>query len=577
MLGGPTTIIPASKCISHENSMDIQIQNKRTWKPEISQPSLEIRSQRVLSSTRSALLRELRSSCLLHNVAFTLRTHKHSKLPVLQYDVSVAFIQSKLDSNHPPVYCECAEGYEDRRKYVYRFHRHLYGMKDSPRGLGQLFASVCTDFGLTRLKSDECVFVKFVNNSKTRIQNVQPNLANIIEATALVPENDRIYSDCPHATAILIIASYVDDNLAFTNCAALATEFEMHCNVKFPMNAEGPVNWYLSVEYDRDPITGAVSAHQHLYIDKLLKKWGMEQCNPVPTPFPQKADDIVKELAEPVAIHDEKLVKEYQALVGSFLHLQVHTLPEISWAVSVLSKYMIRPGPTHLVIAKKLLHYLKGRKNVTLRWCAQDCTRAHLPGTIYGYADASFADTIPHRHSSVGYVFMLNGAAISWRASRTTLIVLNAAEAELYSPSSATQEAIYLRKVCIELGFLQNSPTIMYKDCQAAVALSKENRFRHCSKHISLRWSFVVERQSLAIGNIAVVGISCTGMLADIFCSPRPASSFIPFCNTILGHPQMPIALRPTEERDASYSILVHAGSEYPTVRCLAHLSIDML
>ena len=53
---------------------------------------------------------------------------------VLQYDVSVAFIQSKLDSNHPPVYCECAKGYEDRRKYVYRLHRHLYGMKDSPRG-----------------------------------------------------------------------------------------------------------------------------------------------------------------------------------------------------------------------------------------------------------------------------------------------------------------------------------------------------------------------------------------------------------------------------------------------------------
>ena len=34
---------------------------------------------------------------------------------MLQYDVSVAFIQSKLDSNHPPVYCECAEGYENRR------------------------------------------------------------------------------------------------------------------------------------------------------------------------------------------------------------------------------------------------------------------------------------------------------------------------------------------------------------------------------------------------------------------------------------------------------------------------------
>jgi len=53
---------------------------------------------------------------------------------------------------------------------------------------------------------------------------MQPNLANIIEATAFVAENDRICSDCPHAIAILIIASYVDDNLAFTNSAQLAAE-----------------------------------------------------------------------------------------------------------------------------------------------------------------------------------------------------------------------------------------------------------------------------------------------------------------------------------------------------------------
>jgi len=120
-------------------------------------------------------------------------------------------------------------------------------MKDSPREWGQVFASVCTDFGLTRLKSDECVFTKFVNNSKSRIQNVQPNLANIIEATTFVAKNDTFYSDCPHATAIPIITSYIDDNLAFTNCTALAAEFEVHCKVKFPMNAEEPVNWYLSV------------------------------------------------------------------------------------------------------------------------------------------------------------------------------------------------------------------------------------------------------------------------------------------------------------------------------------------
>ena len=71
-----------------------------------------------------------------------------------------------------------------------------------------------------------------------------------------------------------------------------------------------------------------MSAHQHLYID--TEEMGHRTVHPSPTPFAQKADDIVKEIVEPVAIHDEKLVKEYQALVGSFLYLQVHTFLEIS-------------------------------------------------------------------------------------------------------------------------------------------------------------------------------------------------------------------------------------------------------
>jgi len=179
--------------------------------------------------------------------------------------------------------------------------------------------------------------IQFVYGSHSRLaadltldKNVflLPFSRGFIQATALIPENDRIYSNRPHATAILIIASHVDDNLAFTNCAALAAEFEVHRNVKFSMNAEGPVNWYLSVKYDRDPSTGAVSAHQHLYID--TEEMGHRTVHPSPTPFAQKADDIVKEIVEPVAIHDEKLVKEYQALVGSFLYLQVHTFLEIS-------------------------------------------------------------------------------------------------------------------------------------------------------------------------------------------------------------------------------------------------------
>jgi hypothetical protein len=223
------------------------------------------------------------------------------------------------------------------------------------------------------------------------------------------------------------------------------------------------------------------------------------------------------------------------------------TVPEISMAVSVLSRYLKAPGPAHMALAKKVLRYLQGRKAFSLSCCAQDTQAPYLPGQLYGYADASFADVKPDRKSSYGYVFFINNAAVSWRATKTPLITLNAAESEVVALSAAAQEAVYLRKLCNELGFTQSSPSILYEDCEAAVALSKENRFRNRSKHILLRWSYVCERQRPKFGDLQVVSVSRKIMIADILASPRPdpqrpvIQSYAPLpspCCTL--HPRFP-------------------------------------
>jgi len=115
----------------------------------------------------------------------------------------------------------------------------------------------------------------------------------------------------------------------------------------------------------------------------------------------------------------------------------------------------------------------------------------------------------------------------------------------------------------------------------AADAAKKKTAFKTALRavliHELIRGQRFWETIFFTIGDIAIDGICCTGMLADIFFLPRPASSFIPVCNIILGHPQMPIASLPTEKRFASFSILVYAGSEYLIVRYRADPSIDML
>ena len=129
---------------------------------------------------------------------------------------------------------------------------------------------------------------------------------------------------------------------------------------------------------------------------------------------------------------------------------------------------------------------------------------------------------------------MCNNGPISWRITKTPFIALNVAESEIIAPSSASQEAIFLRKLANELRFLPNNPTIIYEDCESAVAPSKENRFRKRSKHIDVRWSFIVERQRH--GDLRVVSVSQTIMLANILCSPRATATFSTFRNKILGY-----------------------------------------
>jgi hypothetical protein len=338
---------------------------------------------------------------------------------VYQYHVQVAFIQSVIDPSRPPVYCEPTEGYEDRRQYVYQLHKHLYGMKDSRRGWSKLFSSVCLKHGFAQLKSDEYVFVKIVSN--TTSGKSANSFSAVLDTLPNVPERNCIYKDCPYESCIIILCSY--NILAFTNCQSLIDDFLAHCNKRFKMTCDCEAHLYLSVKYTREA-SGAASASQELYINKILKRWGMESCKPLPTPFPAKSDVVLDELLKPIENPDPVLNKQFQEIIGQLLYCQQQTVPEISWSVSFLARFTTKAGAPHMALAKKVLCYLQDRKSIPLRWCARSCQQPHLPGHIYDYAGASFADIKHERLSSMGYVFIVNNGAVSWHQEKTAEIFI---------------------------------------------------------------------------------------------------------------------------------------------------------
>ena len=62
------------------------------------------------------------------------------------------------------------------------------------------------------------------------------------------------------------------------------------------------------------------------------------------------------------------------------------------------------------------------------------------------YVDASFDTDPDDSKSQSGYVFLLNGAVVSWRSSKQLVVAGSTTEAEYVVASEAAQEAVWMKE-----------------------------------------------------------------------------------------------------------------------------------
>jgi hypothetical protein len=76
---------------------------------------------------------------------------------------------------------------------------------------------------------------------------------------------------------------------------------------------------------------------------------------------------------------------------------------------------------------------------------------------FWGFVDSDWAGCPDSRRSTSGYIYtlMLNGAVVSWKSKRESVVALSTDEAEFIAPSSMVQEVIYTRCLLEKLGFQQ--------------------------------------------------------------------------------------------------------------------------
>jgi hypothetical protein len=108
----------------------------------------------------------------------------------------------------------------------------------------------------------------------------------------------------------------------------------------------------------------SIELSQPAFIKKGLEILKLENCRPVKTP-----------LTPAVQLHSEtnddhnqfmKLNINYRSYTGMLNYLACQTRPDLSSAVSMLSKFNQQPGRTHWKEVEHCLKYLKGTSNLGL-------------------------------------------------------------------------------------------------------------------------------------------------------------------------------------------------------------------
>ena len=128
----------------------------------------------------------------------------------------------------------------------------------------------------------------------------------------------------------------------------------------------------------------------------------------------------------------------YASVVRSLMYAQTCTRLDISSAVGMLGRYQSNPGMDHWKAAKKVMRYLRGTKHYMLTFKRSDNLE------VIGYTDSNFAGCVDSRKSTFGYVYLLAGAAISWKNVKQTIIVASTMETEFVACFEATIHGLWL-------------------------------------------------------------------------------------------------------------------------------------
>ena len=170
--------------------------------------------------------------------------------------------------------------------------------------------------------------------------------------------------------------------------------------------------YILGIKIYRDRSRCLIVLSQSTYLDKILKKFKMDQSKKGFLPVLHGVRLSSAQCPTTAKYKEEMSVIPYASAIGSIMYAMTCTRPDINLAVSLVGRYQSNPGVDHWTAVKNILKYLKRTKDMFLVYGGDKEL------VINGSVDASFGTDPDDSKSQIGYVFLLNGGAISWCSSK---------------------------------------------------------------------------------------------------------------------------------------------------------------
>ncbi|KAJ0844964.1 putative RNA-directed DNA polymerase [Helianthus annuus] len=411
-------------------------------------------------------------------------------LELEQLDIKTAFLHGNLEEK---IYMKQPQGFEDTDKpdQVCLLKRSLYGLKQSPRQWYLRFDGYMVSKGFKRSEYDTCVYYKEYDTQE-----------------------------------FIYLLLYVDDMLLACKDKGQISATKRMLMAEFNMKELGEAKKIMGMEIHRDRGLKQIKLSHYSYLKKVLTNFHMNDSKAVITPLAMHFK--LSSLDSPQTDEDKgKMVNiPYANAVGSLMYLMICTRPDISYAVSVVSRYLSNPGRQHWEGVKWILRYLNGTRDLGIVYGNFDDQDA----IVKGYVDSDFAKDSDKGRSITGYVFKVLGGTVSWKASLQHVVALSTTEAEFMALVEAVKESIWLKGFIKEMG-IDVHDVVVLCDNMGAIHLSKHQVFHERSKHISVKMHSI--REVLQNKEMRVEYVDSEQNAADILTKSVPGVKFL-HCSSLL-------------------------------------------